>query len=85
VPDEENAADFSPMHYYGHKKLWRRQNCAEGEARTRFFVAQNARTGHFAVTVCYVLFVHFLMLYFFLLKMSIVLHEYFQILLRLTF
>jgi hypothetical protein len=45
--------------------MWRRENRAEGEARTRFFVAQNARIGHFAVTVCYamcgrlvILFVH---------------------------
>jgi len=29
------------------------KNLAEDEVRTRFFVTQNARLGHFAVIVCY--------------------------------
>jgi hypothetical protein len=36
------------------------KNCAEGKDRTQFFVAQNAQTGHFAVTVCYVKYRPFL-------------------------
>jgi hypothetical protein len=32
------------------------QNSTKGEARLLFCGTQNARTGHFALTVCYVLF-----------------------------
>jgi hypothetical protein len=51
VPDKENTKYFT-----GTKKCGGEKIAPRATARLQFFVAQNARTGHFAVTVCYVLF-----------------------------
>jgi hypothetical protein len=50
VPDKENAQHFTGTKKCGGEKIAQRRL-----RRLQFFVAQNARTGHFAVTVCYVL------------------------------
>jgi thiamine pyrophosphokinase len=51
VSDKENTKYFTDTKKCGGEKI-----AQKGVARLQFFGAQNARTGHFAVTVCYVLF-----------------------------
>jgi hypothetical protein len=48
VPDKENTKYFTGTKKCGGEKIAQR-----ALARLQFFGAQNARTGHFAVTVCY--------------------------------
>ena len=50
---EENAADFSPMHYSRATKNVAEQNRAEGAARLRFFVDRGASVPK-RKQVCYV-------------------------------
>ncbi|MDR3013715.1 MAG: hypothetical protein LBU70_11010, partial [Chitinispirillales bacterium] len=45
--------------FTGTKKCGVEKIAQRALARLQFFGAQNARTGHFAVTVCYVLFAPF--------------------------
>jgi hypothetical protein len=48
VPDKENTKYFTGAKKCGGEKIAQRRL-----RRLQFFGAQNARTGHFAVTVCY--------------------------------
>jgi hypothetical protein len=50
VPDKENTKYFTGTKKCGGEKIAQRRL-----RRLQFFGAQNARTEHFAVTVCYVL------------------------------
>jgi hypothetical protein len=50
VPDKENTKYFTGTKKCGVEKIAQRRL-----RRLQFFGVQNARTGHFAVTVCYVM------------------------------
>jgi hypothetical protein len=60
VPDKENAQHFTGTKKCGGEKIPQRRL-----RRLGFFGAQNARIGHFAVTVCYMPCPYFTVFFYF--------------------